>query len=365
MEDVFFELVQVALGNRECLSRVPNEQEWKELFALCQKQAISGIVFQGLNILSSYGPKPPLTVLYEWIGCVQTIETRNRIVNKRCLEISQEFTNDGFKTCILKGQGNAVLYPKPLLRTPGDIDLYIINKTNKDVIRYVKKRNSKGRVLYHHIDMGNYKDVEVEVHYRPTFMFNLVHNRRLQKYYVAQLSQIEVELPEKAGCISVPNWQFNIIFQLSHVYNHLLHEGIGLRQILDYYYLLKSGNSNQVHDSRFKVNGSSENWEQMLNYLGLKKIAGAMMWLLNEVLGLSEEYQIAPKDERRGRVLLEEIMKGGNFGHYDAENQKANSAIKKNLQRIRRDFRMMRYFPSECIWEPVFRLYHWIWRLAY
>ncbi len=70
-------------------------------------------------------------------------------------------------------------------------------------------------------------------------------------------------------------------------------------------------------------------------------------------------------DEKRGRVLFAEIMKGGNFGHYDAENQKANNAIKKNVQRIKRDMRMMRYFPSECLWEPVFRVYHYFWRLRY
>ena len=360
MEDIFFELIQVALGTRECLSRVPNEQEWKTLYAWCQKQSISGIVFHALDSLSTYGQKPPLPILYEWIGCAQTIEVRNRSINKTCVEICQEFHDDGLETCVLKGQGNAVMYPKPLLRTPGDIDVWVKPEVRgkklevRDIINYVKKRNPEGRVLYHHVDMGYFKDVEVEVHYRPTFMFNLMHNRRLQKYYATHVSPIEVELPEEAGCISVPNWEFNIVFQLSHVYNHLLHEGIGLRQVVDYYYLLRSDGRSMMDDV-----------SNILRYFGLDKIAGAMMWMLNEMLGLPEEYLIVPKDENRGRVLLAEIMKGGNFGHYDAENQKANNAIKKNLQRIKRDMRMMRYFPSECLWEPVFRVYHYFWRMAH
>lgn len=363
MEDVLFELVQVSLGTLECLSRDPNEQEWKCLSALCQKQAISGVVFQALEGLSAYGQKPPLTVLYEWIGYVQTIETRNRVVNKRCVEISQEFANDGFKICVLKGQGNAVLYPKPLLRTPGDIDLWVKPEVRgrkfevRDLINYVKRRNPEGRVLYHHVDMGYFKDVEVEVHFRPTFMFNLVHNYRIQRWFckMADGGCLMAELPEGGGTIKVPDKEFNIIFQLSHVYNHLLHEGIGLRQIIDYYYLLKS-NTNRTNDT---------NYFEILQYLGLEKIAGAMMWMLHEKLGLEEEYLIAPMDKKRGKYVLNEILRGGNFGYYDENNKKADSPFKKNIQRLKRDIRMMRYFPSECLWEPIFRVYHFFWRLRY
>lgn len=361
MEDVFFELIQVTLGNRECLSRTPNEQKWTKLYALCQKQAISGIVFYALDRLNTYGQKPPLTVLYEWIGFAQAIETRNLLVNKLCVEICQKLSNDGFKTCILKGQGNAMLYPKPLLRIPGDIDLYVSQKsrkTRKDIIRYVKNKNPKGCVLYHHIELGEYKGCEVEIHYRPSFMFNPIYNRRLQKWFkkMADGGWQMVELSENAGFIKIPNEEFNIIFQLSHIYNHLLHEGIGLRQIIDYYYLLMNAKDN----ARWK----KEDLREILKFLGLEKIAGAMMWVLYEKLRMKEDYLIASIDEKRGRVILTEIMKGGNFGHYDEENQRANSAIKKNIQRIRRDLRMMRYFPSECFWEPVFRIYHYFWRMA-
>ena len=165
----------------------------------------------------------------------------------------------------------------------------------------------------------------------------------------------EVELPEGVGSIPVPTVEFNVVYQLVHVFRHLLQEGIGLRQIIDYYYVLKS-NTNHTDDTNIIV---------LLKHLGLAKIAGAMMWLLSEVLGLEEEYLIVPKNECLGKVLLAEILKGGNFGQYDIDNMKVNSQLGKNWQRIRRDFRMMRYFPSECIWEPVFRVYHFFWRKIY
>lgn len=175
-----------------------------------------------------------------------------------------------------------------------------------------------------------------------------------------------VDLPEDAGSIRIPNKEFNIIFQLSHIYKHSLHEGIGLRQFVDYYYVLKNDKElDEVKGSNRsaqKVNGQYRDLQRTLQYLGLWKIAGAVMWVLHEALGIEEKCLIAPMDEKRGKLLMNEILRGGNFGHYDSANRKANTPFKKNIQRLMRDTRMIRYFPSECIWEPAFRIYHYFWR---
>jgi hypothetical protein len=337
--------------------------DWKRMEKWAEKQAIVGIIFNGIQ-KEDKALNIPTTILLEWIGFVNLIEGQNRVLNKQCVELTKFLAQNGFETCILKGQGNALMYPDPLWRTPGDIDAWVIPKSDvickkedvKRVIRFAREKNPNAKACYHHVDYGDFNGVEVEMHYRPSFMFNPLYNFRLQKWFKSHTESTEItELSEDAGKIRIPNKEFNIVFQLSHVYNHLLHEGIGLRQIVDYYYLLKS-NTNRTNDTNFI---------EILQYLGLEKIAGAMMWVLNDVLGLPEEYLIAPKDEKKGKILLTEIMKGGNFGHYDAENQKANNAIKKNIQRIKRDIRMMRYFPSECMWEPVFRVYHYFWRMAH
>jgi len=89
------------------------------------------------------------------------------------------------------------------------------------------------------------------------------------------------------------------------------------------------------------------------------------MWVLHEVLGLKEEFLIASMDEKRGRALWDEIRSGGNFGYYDEKNCIAQSPLQRNIQRIKRDLCMARYFPPECLLEPVFRLYHWMWRMKY
>lgn len=382
-----------------------NSIDWRKMLLWAERQAIVGIIFDGIQKAGKQ-LGIPAKILFEWIGYTSQIEAQNRLLNKRCVELIEYLGQYGFDSCILKGQGNALLYDvggkkedgrcMALLRTPGDIDVWVKSKSDvrskkddvKRVIRFAREKSPKAKACYHHVDYGDFNGVEVELHYRPSFMFNPVHNNRLQKWFckMADGGCVMAELPEGAGAIRIPNREFNIIFQLSHVYNHLLHEGIGLRQIMDYYYLLKSNTycTDQTDTSRIgelenKLSTNTNrtnvtNYKNLLDYLGLSKIAGAVMWVLGFLVHgegfmvhgfKSDEWMICEPDEKRGKVLLAEIMKGGNFGHYDAENQKANNAIKKNFQRIKRDMRMMRYFPSECMWEPVFRIYHYFWRLVH
>ena len=379
-----FEFIRYSLDPEAEMPKGMGKIDWEKMFQFADEQGILGVVFQGVREImdngkwkkeddghtestesterESGGPDYDLTL--EWGFVAQEIENRNKKVNKAVVRLAEELKEKGFGCCILKGQGNNLLYPNVYSRTPGDIDVWVKRQSNRlteieEIIRFVKERNPEARAVYHHIDYGEYDDVEVEVHYRPSFMNDPIHNRRLQKWFEQkapeQFAHV-VELPDGVGEVAVPTVEFNLIFQLSHVYNHLLHEGIGLRQIIDYYYLLRQSN-----DER-QSNRLTEIRDTLLRRLGLWKIAGAMMWVLNEVLGLEEKYLIAPKNEKLGRVLLAEMLRGGNFGQFDIDNIKADSQLKKNWQRIRRDLRMMRYFPSECLWEPVFRIGHFFWR---
>ena len=350
--------------------------DWACLFQFASEHGILGVMFEGVQRLGEQGVRPPFQLLMDWVAAAEQIEEQNRAVNRVAVKFLAQLRQDGFEGCILKGQGNNLLYPNVYSRMSGDVDVWVrrveslelrVERLEREVIRYVKERNPKARALYHHIDYGEFDGIEVEMHYRPSFMNNLIHNGRMQRWIeevADEQFRHEVELPDGVGKVCVPTREFNIFFQLSHIYNHVLHEGIGLRQILDYFFLLKGEKNNQFRGERNEKLGiRNEELGMTLKRLGLWKIAMAMMWVLHEVLGLEEEYLIAPMDERLGRVLLSEIMRGGNFGQYDEQNIKADNPLKKNWQRICRDFRMMRYFPSECLWEPVFRLWHFFWRI--
>lgn len=370
----YIEFLCYSLNERQIINK-RKSIDWMEMMSWAEKQAIAGIIYMGIQKAGKI-LNVPFDDLMEWIGYASQIETQNKLLNDRCVKVVKMFEDAGFKCCVLKGQGNAMMYPNPLWRTPGDIDIYVPQKSQKEIVQYVRGKNPDARAIYHHIDLGIVDGVEVEVHYRPSFLNNLIYNRRLQRWFKMNTDSTSLtNLPDGVGEIPVPSWEFNVVFQLCHIYQHVIKEGIGLRQIIDYYYLLKN------EECRVKNEECSTSRTIVLEYLGLAKIAGAVMWVLKEILGLEEKYLIAPVDERRGRFLLSEIMRGGNFGMYGTEKtlfhfvpqkeqkekraSKAILAVRKNIWRLRRDARLVRYFPSECLWEPVFRVYHFGWRLVH
>lgn len=249
-----------------------------------------------------------------------------------------------------------MMYPVYIKRTPGDVDVWVINALRKETIKYVE---SNKIVLGYHYKHIEYEDnsIPIELHFMPGIMNNPIYNRRLQQWYNKKSDEefTMAELPDGVGKIPIPTVEFNIVFQLAHMMHHFFDEGIGLRQFVDYYYLLKS-----VHGERLIVLGDVE---ETLKYLNLYSFAGAVMYIMKEVLGLDEEYLIIPVDERRGKTLLNEILKGGNFGHYSGLDQK--NALKKYFQKTWRNMQLVCEYPAEALCEPVFRTWHFFWRLAH
>ena len=230
-------------------------------------------------------------------------------------------------------------------------------------------------------------------------MANFVYSRRLQRWFA---DSIEVQcrnmiaLPDEAGEVASPTPAFNAVYQLYHLYHHYFYEGVGLRQVVDYYYVilnfelgvwncrlcdeelknceLETQNSklNNSKSAKPTIQNSKLKTQNSLTRLGLWHFAGAMMYVLHEVLGLPEEKMIAPMDKKRGEMLLNDILCGGNFGHHDERhawgrdtydgNGFKHGALGHNLLRLHRDLRLLKYYPSEALSEPIFRLWHYYWR---
>ena len=236
---IFFDFLRFSIGSAKDIPSSLKEADWKELYAIAQKQCIVGVLFDGIKKLPAEHVGMEKELLLQWIAESQMLEKANARLNDAATQVSEWFRKKGFRTCILKGQGNALMYPNPYSRTPGDIDIWV-EGGDKRVISFVRSISPHEKVCYHHIEFPSYKGVEVEVHYRPSFLLCFWHNRKLQKYYERvkeeQFSH-RVMLGEQ-GEIAIPTVEFNLIFQLTHIYAHLMNEGIGLRQLLDYYYVI-------------------------------------------------------------------------------------------------------------------------------
>ena len=434
-QKIFFDFLRFCIGSAKEIPDSLKEADWKELYAIAKKQCLVGVLFDGIKKLPAEHVGMEKELLLQWMAESQMLVKANVRLNDAAIQVSEWFRKKGFRTCILKGQGNALMYPNPYSRTPGDIDIWV-EGGDKRVISFVRSISPHEKACYHHIEFPSYKGVEVEVHYRPSFLVCFWHNRKLQKYYERvkeeQFSH-RVMLGEQ-GEIALPTAEFNLIFQLTHIYAHLMNEGIGLRQLLDYYYVLCDffkvyQKSSKITPSLFtlkegstshpdpltlrgeggnrptrcseplrskdggpsKVSPDCAGWDRLsiegdnsagsttavtssastaldvvqkeLKELGLWKFAGGIMYIMQEVFGMSASRLIVPPNEKYGKFVLNEVLEAGNFGRHDARNRFGRSQLGHNLQRVYRDIRLVRYFPAEALCEPIFRTWHFFWRM--
>ena len=429
-QKIFFDFLRFCIGSAKEIPGSLKEVDWKELYAIAKKQALLGVLFYGIQRL----PKelaPEQKLLMQWMVMGEMIRKQNIRLFQDSVKVCQNFENEGFANCILKGQGNALLYPDPYMRTPGDIDIYLSGGRRK-IMKYVDQVCPNQVMRYHHVDFPVMKTA-IEVHFTPSYMFFPIHNSRMQKWFKEvmdlQCSNV-VTLPDGYGEITVPTMNFNVIYILSHLYRHIFTEGIGLRQLLDYYFVIcdfhkvyqnssnhpvplsKEGStshpsplSSEERDvtalrcseplrskdgGPSKVSSNCAGWDRQdvsgdtatnaspssaaldrvqkeLKHLGLWKFAQAVMYVLHEVFGLSEDRMIAPMDEREGRFLLDEIMRGGNFGQFDdrmgdkVDESKIHRYFRMNL----RNLRFVKHYPTEALCEPVFRTWFAGWKKIY
>ena len=447
-----FLFLRYSLGDKVDLSMVGANMDWRQLYSFATKQTIIGICFDGIRRLSEEYPeelkKNPIErdLLMTWMGVSQQIRRQNMKVNGVAAKLYSMLREDGLRCCILKGQGNTLMYPNAYSRNPGDIDVWV-NASREQITEYAKKHFELGDdIRYQHIETS-VDGVPVELHFFPCTMNNPIYNARLQKWFKRnadlQCSNV-VSLPDGIGEIAIPTTAFNVVYQLTHLYHHFFDEGIGMRQIIDYYYVvnndfskitpslftIKEGStshpdpltlrgegetapSRRSEPLRSKVGGPSKvspgcaGWDRRgvsgdtssvscssvfgssitsvrsasttdpsastslvvvqreLKYLGLWKFAGAVMYVLHEALGLSGEKMIAPMDEKRGKLLLAEILNGGNFGkHFTKYGHFTQQGMaKKYFLKIWRNMHFVRYYPAEALSEPIFRTWHFFWRI--
>ena len=460
---MIFDFLKYCLDRKDNMSNVVADIDWQQLYSFASKQAILGLCFDGIERLGKEYPEEfkqnPIgrELLMTWMGAAQQIRSQNMKVNAVAGKLFSMLREDGLRCCVLKGQGNALMYPNPYSRTPGDIDVWI-DASRERIMEYAQKKFELGDdIRLQHLETS-LNGVPIELHFFPCSMNNPIYHARLQKWFKRnadlQCSHI-VSLPDGTGDIAIPTSSFNVVYQLTHLYHHFFDEGIGMRQIIDYFlvvndfsknvflnnksskitpslFTLKEGSTSHPdpltlrgeggnrptrcsEPLRSKVGGPSKvspdcaGWDRRgvsgdtssvscssapgssitsvssasttdpsastalvvvqreLKYLGLWKFAGAVMYVLKEVLGLSEDKMIVPMDEKRGRLLLAEILDGGNFGRHFTKYAgfTHQSMGKKYFLKIWRNMHFVRYYPAEALCEPLFRTWHFFWRLKY
>ena len=347
----YLDFIRFAIGSLPDVPGSAKEIDWADFFEFCLRQGIVGIVFDGVE---RSGLTVPRGVLFQWIGIVENIKATNLMLDQRSERMSHFWASRGYRSCILKGQANATMYPKPQLRSPGDIDIWVdepkcLEVNVEKIIQIAQSKAPDGLFSLHHVTMPVYDDTSVEVHYRPVFLDNWWKDRKLQKYINkvrdAQFGN-EVTLNDGASKVNRLTDEFNAVFLLLHMWHHLLSTRNNLKQLIDYYYLLKRGFSNE----------QKEKIGKLFHEFGVQKYARGIMWIEQSVLGLEKQYLLVEPDNKVGQLLLNEMMR---YGEKFDENQ---GKLKILMDCVTGNNTLFRQFPSPVVIAPIYLVWHQWWK---
>ena len=364
IENLFYQLLRMALGRQVCLPHTPNEQEWKALYELAKKQSLIGVCFAGVQKLQTQRQEPPEMTYLTWMGMAAKIQQRNEVVSRQCVELQGQLAADGVRSCVLKGQGVGALYrvhdndndnnknssDLSMLRQSGDIDVWV-DTDEEGALRWVKKYQRVLDFDYKHVHLDVLEGTSVEVHYRPStsrvpwYMKRVDHFTREKACWTNAVALGD-------GMVNVPSLEFNLVFILQHIFGHLFAEEMTLKQYLDYYFVLK-----QAHEKSADVQ-EAYRWMQRM---GMGSFAKATMWLLREVFGMPEEWMICEADADEGRFLLDRVM---------AKEQKAKSgehgSVRWHLSvfwaQQSKNLHLLTHYPLEVLFSPIWLARHFFWK---
>ena len=346
--DLFFQTIRLAIGSAEQLSRIPSPEERKQLLELAKSQSLIGVCFLGLQKQREKLQDPAIRMgmrdkhFLQWLGVVSNIKRLNEKLNGLTIQTLNYFREKGFPCYVLKGQGIAPLYGElSMLRQSGDIDVWL-NCTRKELNDLSMSTFGMVDTKYHHVHFNVLPEVEIEAHIYPSYLSSPYCNYALHRF--CDLHKPTMDGPD------TPSLSFNRVYILLHCYRHICGHGIGLRQFLDYYFVLKQGFTEDEREDSMK-------W---IGRLGMKKFAEATMWIMKTIFNLEDKYLLCPLSEENGKFLLSEIIRTGIICNKQGGYRYSENAIERYLYNIKRDVRLFKLCPHECLWDPFFNLYQFL-----
>lgn len=342
MKEAYRDFIQFSLNESRPIPKNCDKIDWQDFYKFCLYHSIPGVVLYGLEKANL---RIPPSILYEWIGTVEFVKKQNALVNKGSVAVTKWWEEKGCRSVILKGQANSLMFPHPELRSPGDIDIWV-DDTIINTIKTVLSQYPDAHYSLHHIKMPIFKDLSVEVHYRPIYLINWFHDKKLQKYVKSvedlQFTHKEVLDGHTIGSLTD---DFNVVYQLLHMYAHFFSTRNNFKQFVDYYYLLKR----DIPENEKKAVVA------LMSELKILKYAQGMMWVMRYVLGLEEKFLIVEPSESVGKAILRESLHYGKF---------SSKKLVYVMQRFIANIRLARLFPSQVLISPLFLVWHQWWKLT-
>lgn len=301
------------------------DEEWDNVVELAHRQTVTGLVYRGLDYLHD-SCLPPDNVMFPLVADADRIENLNKRINNTVVELFGIFEERGLHPVLQKGQGGATMYLDPLLREPGDIDIYFPNEAEHRIAQEIVlehvasvSKMSDGAICY------KWKGIEVEHHRSMYDIHSPFAINRLKKFFdIADTKKIYLD-KALTKTICVPPAKQNLLLMVSHILKHAIGRGVGLRQLCDL--------ARACHELRTEVDAPG--MRCLYEVAGIGKWSKMLHEFLCEWVGMPKND--SPYNGTIGRSdtskLFEIIVRGGNFGHYDERLSKVPSSMwRRRLQ---------------------------------
>ena len=274
---VFLELVRAGLwGNGNLDIRIDGTKDWQEIYQLATEQSVLGLVIAGLE---HSDVKPPQSLLLQWIGEVQIIEQRNKEMNVFIADMIEKLRKNDIYTLLVKGQGIAQSYEKPLWRSCGDVDFYLsednYKKAKELLLPLATSVEPEGKYQKHlNMTMDSWV-VELHGSMRSGLskrMDKVIDEIHQDIFYGGNVRSWK----DESTLVFLPSSGNDVLIVFTHFLKHFFKGGIGLRQICDWCRLLYRYRSEldlRLLESRIRKMGLMSEWKAFgafaVEYLGM------------------------------------------------------------------------------------------------
>ena len=313
-QKAFFELLRAGLWEN-CSEfqvssfRLQDSIDWEKIYLLSEEQSVIGLVLAGIE--HSFH-KPPQELLLQWIGEVQMLEQQNKEMNQFIAELVERLRKADIYTLLVKGQGVAQCYERPLWRSCGDVDFFLSDdnlKNAKDFLIPLADSVDPENKYERHLGMTIGSWV-VELH--GSLRCGL--SRKIDK----ELDKIKDDTFYGGSVHSWANGKTQIfllcvnndaIYVFTHFLNHFYKGGVGIRQICDWCRLLWKYRDKvdiTLLENRLRQMGLMSEWKAfgafVVDYLGMPAEAMPL-------------YSADMKWKKKADKICKFVMEVGNFGH--------------------------------------------------
>lgn len=341
---VFFELLKAGLWETEARLSQYRDIDYSAIMRMAEEQSVVGLVTAGLEHVSDV--KVPQEDLLQFIGSTLQIEQQNKAMNEFVARLIERLRKEDVYAILVKGQGIAQCYGRPLWRASGDVDLLLSDA------QYEKSKNILLPLATNvETEYSHFKHQGLTIDGWVVELHGTQHSR-LSKRVDSMIDAVQKDVFYVG---SVRSWQNggtqvflpapneDVIFVFTHILHHFFFEGIGLRQICDWCRLLwtyQESLNHELLESRIRQMGLKTEWKAFsafaVEYLGMP--VDAMPFY-------DENDSHNEKLKRKAGKILKFVLAVGNFGHKQRRDYSGHSYLVRKFNSFwRRSSDMLRHF---------------------